>query len=167
MKGKDVVCPKCGAVTLRYVNPVPTVDIIIEVESETEEKGIVLILRKNTPVAWALPGGFVDYGETLEEAAVREAKEETGLEVEDISQFHTYSDPKRDPRQHTISTVFTVRAQGRPRPGDDAECTSVFTEKNLPLPLAFDHEKILRDYFAAKGKASIFTAENAERAERK
>ncbi|MDI6756020.1 MAG: NUDIX hydrolase [Thermodesulfobacteriota bacterium] len=152
MKGKEVVCPKCGAVIRRYVNPAPTVDIIIEVESETEEKGFVLILRKNPPVAWALPGGFVDYGETLEEAAVREAKEETGLEVEDISQFHTYSDPERDPRQHTISTVFTVRAKGRPRPGDDAECTGVFTEKNLPLPLAFDHEKILRDYFATRKK---------------
>jgi len=84
MKGKEILCPQCGAVVLKYVNPVPTVDIIIEVESKTGEKGIVLILRKNDPRAWALPGGFVDYGETLEEAAVREAKEEKGLKVETI-----------------------------------------------------------------------------------
>ena len=165
MKSKEVACPKCGAVVLQYINPVPTVDIIIEVETETDEKGIVLIYRQNEPRAWAFPGGFVDYGEALEEAAVREAREETGLEVEAIAQFHTYSDPRRDPRRHTISTVFTARAKGCPRSGDDAERAGVFTEKNLPHPLAFDHEEILRDYFNFREK--IFTTENAENAERK
>jgi len=149
MKGKKVYCPKCGAEVIRYVSPVPTVDIIIEVESDAGEQGIVLIYRRNEPRAWALPGGFVDYGETLEQAAVREAIEETGLEVESIAQFHTYSDPKRDPRRHTISTVFIAKAQGRPRPGDDAERVGVFTTESLPPSLAFDHKKILEDYFAA------------------
>ena len=161
MKRKKVTCPKCGAVVFQYTSPVPTVDIIIEVETETGGKGIVLIYRKNEPRAWALPGGFVDYGETLEEAAVREAKEETGLDVESIAQFHTYSDPRRDPRRHTISTVFTARAKGIPRSGDDAEHAGVFGEKNLPHPLAFDHGEILRDYFNFRKK--IFTTENAAR----
>ena len=152
MKGKKVYCPKCGAEVIRYISPVPTVDIIIEVEPETGGKGVVLIYRRNEPRAWALPGGFVDYGETLEEAAVREAMEETGLEVETIAQLHTYSDPKRDPRRHTISTVFVAKAKGRPRPGDDAERAGVFTEENLPPALAFDHEKILRDYLTGQKK---------------
>ncbi|MFH1758505.1 MAG: NUDIX hydrolase [Pseudomonadota bacterium] len=165
MKGKEILCPQCGAVVQRYVNPVPTVDIIIEAESETGEKGIVLILRKNEPRAWALPGGFVDYGETLEEAAMREAKEETGLAVEAVSQLHTYSDPQRDTRQHTISTVFTAQARGLPQPGDDAVRTGVFTEKNLPLTLAFDHEKILQDYFALKKQETVLP-QRAQRAQR-
>jgi len=155
MKGKKVLCPQCGAVVLKYMNPVPTVDIIIEAESENGEKGIVLILRKNDPKGWALPGGFVDYGETLEAAAVREAKEETGLKIQSISQLHTYSDPQRDPRQHTISTVFTAKAKGLPQAGDDAERTGVFTAKNLPFPLAFDHGKILRDYFTLKKQETV------------
>ena len=149
MKEKKLFCPQCGAVVTKYMNPVPTVDIIIEAGSETGEKGIVLILRKNDPKGWALPGGFVDYGETLEEAAMREAQEETGLRIRAVSQLHTYSDPQRDPRQHTISTVFTAKAKGLPRAGDDAQRTGVFTSKNLPCPLAFDHEKILQDYFKA------------------
>src|SRR5712692_4564121 len=92
-------------------NPLPTVDIIIEIAG----RGIVLIERKNPPHGWALPGGFVDYGESLEHAAVREAKEETSLEVKLIEQFHGYLDPKRDPRHHTISTVFIATAEGNPR----------------------------------------------------
>ena len=152
MEGKKVHCPECGAEVIRYVNPVPTVDIIIEVKTETAGRGIVLIYRRNEPRAWAIPGGFVDYGETLEEAAAREAREETGLEVESLTQFHTYSDPKRDPRRHTISTVFTARAKGKPRSGDDAERAGIFTEENLPSGLAFDHEKILGDYFAMQKK---------------
>ena len=97
-------------------NPVPTVDVIIE-----WDKGkIVLIHRKNPPPGWALPGGFVDYGETLEEAAVREAREETSLEIRLVRQFHTYSRPDRDPRRHTISTVFIAQGQGRPQAADDA-----------------------------------------------
>lgn len=150
MGKKRVLCPRCGAEVQVYVNPFPTVDVIIEVAGQEGEKGIVLILRKNEPKAWALPGGFVDYGETLEQAAVREAREETGLKVESLKQFHAYSDPLRDPRQHNISTVFTARARGAPRAGDDAGEVRIFKEKNLPRPLAFDHEQILQDYFAKR-----------------
>jgi ADP-ribose pyrophosphatase YjhB (NUDIX family) len=123
-------------------NPVPTVDVIIECD-----RGIVLIKRKNPPPGWALPGGFVEYGESLERAAVREAKEETGLDVELIRQFHTYSDPARDPRRHTITTVYVGKAQGTPQAGDDAKEALVFGRDNLPGPIVFDHEKILDDYF--------------------
>lgn len=147
MKGKKILCAQCGTEVFKYESPVPTVDIIIEVESDTGERGIVLIYRKNQPRAWALPGGFVDYGEALEQAAAREAREETGLEIESAHQFHTYSDPQRDPRRHTISTVFIAKARGNPRAGDDAEHTGIFTEETLPSPLAFDHGKILKDYF--------------------
>ena len=90
-----------------YKNPIPTVDIIIELES-----GIVFIKRADPPFGWALPGGYVDYGESLEEAACREALEETGLKIELLGQFHTYSDPLRDARQHNISTVFIAKAKG-------------------------------------------------------
>ncbi len=140
-------CPKCGYEFDIYKNPVPTADIIIEVEGTG---GIVLIKRKNPPYGWAIPGGFVDYGESLEKAAVREAKEETGLDVTLVSQFHTYSDPSRDPRHHTITTVFMARAKGEPRGGDDAQQAKIFMRDNLPTPLAFDHAKILEDYFRFK-----------------
>ena len=99
-----------------YRNPLLTVDIVIEIR----DSGIVLIERKNPPQGWALPGGFVDYGESVESAAVREAKEETCLDVRLIEQFHTYSDPTRDPRHHTVSIVFLATADGAPRGGDDA-----------------------------------------------
>ena len=148
MKGKKVLCPRCGSEVFRYENPVPTVDIIIEIEADGRKKGIVLIHRKQEPRAWAIPGGFVDYGETVEEAAAREAREETGLEIESARQFHTYSDPQRDPRRHSISTVFAAKARGTPRPGDDAEKAEIFTEETLPSPLAFDHARILKDYFS-------------------
>ena len=95
-----------------YRNPVPTVDLIISMETGANAEGVVLISRKNPPYGWALPGGFVDYGETLEAAAVREAREETTLHVTLERQFHTYSDPSRDPRQHTITTVYIARAEG-------------------------------------------------------
>ncbi|NCO41881.1 MAG: NUDIX hydrolase [Armatimonadetes bacterium CG_4_10_14_3_um_filter_66_18] len=135
-------CPHCGEELDTYRNPVPTVDLVIEVKD-----GIVLVERKNDPKGWALPGGFVDYGESLEAAAIREAKEETGLKVELIRQFHTYSDPHRDPRQHNLSTVFIARARGKPKGGDDAKRAEVFTEGDLPT-LVFDHRWILEDYFA-------------------
>jgi ADP-ribose pyrophosphatase YjhB (NUDIX family) len=137
-----LLCPHCGKEVERYRNPFPTVDIIIEVEG-----GIVLIQRRNPPYGWALPGGFVDYGESLETAAVREAKEETSLDIELISQLGAYSDPKRDPRHHTISVVFQARAKGRACPADDAIDIDIFNRDNLPGDLAFDHDRILSDYF--------------------
>jgi ADP-ribose pyrophosphatase YjhB (NUDIX family) len=126
-------------------NPLPTVDIIIRYMN-----GIVLIKRKNPPFGWALPGGFVDYGESLEEAAVREAHEETALRVRLLKQFHTYSDRARDPRQHTISTVFLAEASGKAEAGDDAAELGIFGEGNLPDTMAFDHKQILNDYFSGR-----------------
>lgn len=127
-------------------HPVPTVDIIIEIPG----RGIILIRRKNPPYGWAIPGGFVEYGESLEEAAVREAKEETGLDVQLVRQFHTYSDPGRDPRRHTISTVFIARAEGEPKADSDAAGVGVFRQDDLPRDLAFDHTRILEDYFQGR-----------------
>jgi 8-oxo-dGTP diphosphatase len=123
-----------------YRNPLPTVDIIIELPD-----GIVLIERRNLPVGWALPGGFVDYGESLEHAAVREAKEETGLSVCLTRQFYTYSDPTRDARHHTLSTVFIATAHGYPQGGSDAR-RALVCKPPWPTPLVFDHEAILADY---------------------
>ncbi len=143
---KGFRCPRCRTVISEYRNPIPTVDVIIE-----EKEGIVLILRRNEPRLWALPGGFCDYGESLEEAAVREAREETGLEVELVEQFHTYSDPRRDPRQHNITTVYIARSRGGVlHAQDDAQEIGVFSEGELPLELAFDHAQILKDYFMYK-----------------
>ena len=126
---------------MAYKNPVPTVDIIIRVKG-----GIILIERKNPPYGWALPGGFVDYGESLEQAAVREAKEETSLDVDIIRQFHSYSDPSRDARLHTITTVFIAVSDGKPEAADDARNIGVFDPNNLPENMAFDHADIIRDY---------------------
>lgn len=125
-----------------YRNPAPTVDVIVELP----DGRIVLVERRNPPPGWALPGGFVDYGESLEAAAVREVREETGLEVRLVRQLHTYSDPSRDPRQHTISTVFVGRAEGTPVGGDDAAQAVAFSRDALPTTLAFDHGSILQDY---------------------
>lgn len=130
---------------MKYRNPLPTTDIIIEYKG-----GIVLIKRKNPPEGWAIPGGFVDYGESLEDAAVREAKEETSLKVKLVKQFHTYSDPKRDPRHHTITTVFVAKGTGVLKADDDAEEAGIFKKGKLPSPLAFDHKKILSDYFSRR-----------------
>lgn len=121
-------------------NPVPTVDVIIEYGG-----GIILIERRNTPHGWALPGGFVDYGESVESAALREAREETGLSLTGLSQFHVYSAPKRDRRMHTMTTVFTARGEGELRAGDDALSARVF-EGELPDEMAFDHRSIIDDY---------------------
>ncbi len=123
-------------------NPFCTVDVIIEIGH-----GIILIKRKNPPSGWAIPGGFVDYGESLEDAVIREAKEETGLDIRLKKQFHTYSDPKRDPRHHTISTIYIATASGEPKAGDDAKEVGIFNKDSLPEEIAFDHRQILEDYF--------------------
>ena len=133
---------------LKYRNPVPTVDIIIEIEGGR----VLLIKRKNLPHGWAMPGGFVDYGESLEEAAIREAKEETSLDVKLTRQMHTYSCPSRDPRQHTISTVYIASGAGKPEAADDATDIGCFGEDDLPEEIAFDHREILKDYFEWKAK---------------
>lgn len=135
-------------------NPYLTVDIIIEIF-----EGIVLIERKNPPYGWALPGGFVDYGETLEHAAKREAREETSLLIELVEQFHTYSNPRRDPRHHTVSTVFIAKGSHTPKGGDDALKAAVFKLEDLPSPLVFDHADIINDYLKyhqGLSKADIF-----------
>ncbi|MGD0400097.1 MAG: NUDIX hydrolase [Syntrophobacteraceae bacterium] len=149
-------CPRCGEVVWLYRNPLMTVDIVIEVPGE----GIILIERQNPPFGWAIPGGFVDYGETLEAAAKREAREETGMEVVDLKQFHAYSDPKRDPRGHTVSVVFTAIGRGVPQAGDDAKNVQIFPLDRLPENLAFDHALILSDYFNMKAGYNECSSEN-------
>jgi 8-oxo-dGTP diphosphatase len=128
-----------------YRNPVPTVDIIIELIDRPEHP-IVLIERCNEPLGWALPGGFVDYGESLEAAAIREAFEETNLVVQLLEQFYAYSDPQRDPRQHTLSQVFIASATGLPQAQDDAKSFAIFNLEKIPTHLCFDHDRILADY---------------------
>ncbi len=131
-----------------YKNPTPTVDILIEL---AERPGtLVFVERRNEPRGFALPGGFVDEGEWVADAALREAKEETGLDVELIELFHVYSNPKRDPRQHTVSTVFIGRASGVPVGGDDAARCIVTAPDAIPGPLVFDHATIVADYVAYK-----------------
>jgi len=136
-------CPHCNQ-EIKPRNPFPTVDIIIEIGDK-----IVLIERKNPPHGWALPGGFVDYGESYEAAAAREALEETGIAVANLRQFRTYSEPGRDPRFHTASTVFIATGAGSPVAGDDAGNARLFSRDRLP-DLVFDHARILADYFSAK-----------------
>ena len=138
-----------GYITHKLSNgPFTTVDAIIEINDS-----IVLIKRSNPPFGWALPGGFVDYGESLEDAVKREAKEETGLELSQLKQFHTYSDPQRDPRFHTIGTVFIAKAKGRPQAGDDAASLELVNLKKIKdIDFAFDHKKILEDYLKYKNK---------------
>lgn len=134
---------------MEYRNPTPTVDVVIETP-----EGIVLIHRKNEPKGWALPGGFVDEGETVEHAAVREVMEETGLVVTLDELLYVYSDPRRDLRQHTMSVVFTGTAEGTPTGGDDALEARVFPPDRLPSPICFDHARIIADYrvFKSTGK---------------
>ena len=126
--------------------PFSTVDAIIEIED-----GVVLIKRSNPPFGWAIPGGFVDYGESLENAVIREMKEETGLDLEDLRQFHTYSEPDRDPRFHTICTVFLAKGKGKPKAGDDAAALKVVKLDEIEdIEFAFDHRLILEDYIKYK-----------------
>jgi 8-oxo-dGTP diphosphatase len=130
---------------MTYRNPVPTVDIIIEL-IDRPQRPILLIERQNPPYGWALPGGFVDYGESVETAAYREAEEETSLQVELIEQFQVYSAPDRDPRRHTLSIVFLASAKGEPQAQDDAKTIEIFELWQLPESLCFDHSQILHDY---------------------
>ncbi len=132
--------------TKLQAGPFTTVDALIELE-----EGIVLVERSNPPFGLALPGGFVDYGESLEEAVTREAKEETNLDLIEIKQFHTYSQPDRDPRFHTIGTVFLAKAKGKPKAGDDAAALKIVPINEIKtLQFAFDHQKILKDYLEYK-----------------
>lgn len=125
------------------LGPFLAADMIIELG----EGRIVLIERRNPPYGWAIPGGFVDRGESLEEAAIREAKEETGLDVALEEFLYTYSAPTRDPRQHTVTAVFIGSAEGIPVADDDAKDARIVTEHSLPDNLAFDHPEVLADYF--------------------
>ena len=143
---QEIRCPQCGAAVAVVRNPFLTVDLIIEIPG----KGVVLIERLNPPHGWALPGGFVDYGESLEDAARREAREETGLELERLRQFRAYSDPARDPRHHTATVVFTALGVGLPKAADDAKNLNIFPVDGLPESLAFDHEIILKDYLRSR-----------------
>jgi 8-oxo-dGTP diphosphatase len=127
------------------VTPLLTVDVVIELV-DRPGRPIVLIERKHPPPGWALPGGFVDVGETLEAAARREAEEETGLKPRLTVLLGCYSDPRRDPRGHSVSAVYVGEAQGVPAARDDAKAIGVFSPENLPGPLAFDHARILRGY---------------------
>jgi 8-oxo-dGTP diphosphatase len=131
---------------MAFRNPAPTVDIIIEL-IDRPERPIVLIERKNHPLGWAIPGGFVDYGESIETAAIREAQEEVSLKVDLIEQFHVYSDPNRDDRQHTIAIVFIATATGTPQAADDAKNLGVFHLWEIPQSLCFDHDRILKEYW--------------------
>ncbi len=132
----------------KHRQPKLAVDCIILVGSR-----VVLVYRKNEPRGWALPGGFVDYGETVEQAVRREMREETGLELEGLRQFRVYSDPSRDPRGHCVSVVFTARGAGIPEAGDDAERFRLVEPGEIvPTELVFDHARIIADYLATRAE---------------
>ncbi|MCE9572083.1 MAG: NUDIX hydrolase [Deltaproteobacteria bacterium] len=133
---------------MSYRNPLPTVDVLIELDGRPGT--LVFIERGHEPHGWALPGGFVDAGETVADAAIREAKEETGLDVELVELFHVYSDPARDPRRHTLSVVFIARATGEPVGDDDATRADVAPADAPPGALVFDHATIVSDYLTYK-----------------
>ena len=125
----------------RPVCPPLAADVIVEIGNQ-----IVLIERKNFPLGWAIPGGFVDFGETVEQAAMREAREEISLEVELCALLGVYSRPDRDPRGQTVTVVYIGRAAGSPIAADDAQTAGLFDPATPPSPLAFDHAEILADY---------------------
>jgi ADP-ribose pyrophosphatase YjhB (NUDIX family) len=131
-------CSRCGNDVEAYRNPFPTVDIAV-----VRDGRILLIERKNPPEGWAIPGGFVDYGESAEAAAARELSEETGLIVTGLRLFGVYSEPGRDPRFHTLSVVYLAEAEGTVRAGDDAGRAEWFEFSNLPAQIAFDHRQII------------------------
>jgi 8-oxo-dGTP diphosphatase len=123
--------------------PLVAADVIIEIGDR-----VVLIERKNYPQGWAIPGGFVDLGESVEDAAIREMREETSLEVELTALLGVYSRPGRDPRGDTVTVVYVGRASGTPRAADDAKSAALFAADSPPSPLAFDHAEVLADYAA-------------------
>jgi len=127
------------------VTPLLAADAIIELVDQPG-RPIVLIERKNPPFGWAIPGGFVDVGESLEQAAIREALEETCLQVRLKALLGVYSDPKRDERGHTVTAIYVAEAEGEPQAADDAKNLGVFSLKQWPAPLAFDHAQVLHDY---------------------
>ena len=141
---KIIICPHCTRGFKQFANPTPTTDVVIY----APDRGVVIIERVNAPFGFALPGGFIDEGEQAEVAAVREMREETGIDVELTGLLGVYSRPGRDPRQHTLSVVFVGRPlnAAQPRAGDDAKSVAFYPLGELPAPLAFDHARILRDF---------------------
>ena len=128
------------------ITPLIAADIITEL-TDLPERPIILIERLNPPFGWAIPGGFVDVGESVERAAIREAKEEISLDVQLLSLLGIYSDPKRDSRGHTVTAVYVAQAQGMPKAADDAKNLKIVTEKQLPDQLVFYHAMVLQDYW--------------------
>ena len=139
----------------RPVTPSLACDTIIEL-IDYPDRPIVLIERVNPPYGWAIPGGFVDVGETVEHAAIREAREEVSLNVKLITLLGLYSDPKRDNRGHTVTAVYVAEANGNPVAADDAKNCQIFSIDSFPRVLAFDHEQVLIDYvdFRTTGKVA-------------
>lgn len=133
---------------MSHRNPPTAVDLLIEIYQGSTMQGIVLIRRGNEPYKgrWALPGGFQEVGESLEETAAREGKEETGLDLKVVQQLKVYSHPKRDPRGHVNAIGFIACAYGRPKGGDDAAEAQIFPLDKIPHPLAFDHDKRIEEY---------------------
>ncbi len=130
---------------VRPITPLLAADTIIHREQDGTQR-IILIRRKNPPLGWALPGGFVDVGETVATAARREALEETSCRVRLLSLLGCYSDPSRDTRGHTVSLVYVASTCDIPSPADDAADLALFSLDDLPQPLCFDHDVILQDY---------------------
>lgn len=139
-------CPHCGAEIERYRNPFPTVDVVA-----FRGAAVLLIRRRNPPPGWALPGGFIDYGEAAESAAARELYEETGLTAATLELLGVYSAPGRDPRFHTLSVVYTTELDGDPLAGDDAAAVGWFPAAELPDPMVFDHRRIIADALHRRG----------------